>query len=113
MSNDTTHAAGPADLGIEGASAGTANQSTTSKFAYILTAVVLGGMILIGCAIASVAVSALQTYVMSRDYSGYNSTWSHRWDYDDGYGDYDYDDYYDDYYDDAWLDSFLDSSYQG
>ncbi|MDY4040547.1 MAG: hypothetical protein SOY67_00345 [Collinsella sp.] len=73
------------DRGIESASAGTACQTTTSKFAYILTASVLGGIILIGAAFSALAFGALQSYVAAGGLE-------HRYeDYSYDYDDYDYD----------------------
>lgn len=53
---------------VESASAGAACQTTTSKFAYILTSIVLCCAMLVGAAISILAFGALASYVNSPEF---------------------------------------------
>lgn len=79
---------------IESASASTACQTTSSKFAYILTASVLGITALLAIALTFLAFSIVQTAIDAYE----DSSWdAEHFDYPDGYDfdghghDYDYD----------------------
>ncbi|MBE6469975.1 MAG: hypothetical protein E7001_08560 [Coriobacteriaceae bacterium] len=93
MSYENNASQNPAEDPIESASAGTACQTTTSKFAYILTAAVLGGVMILGGALSTLVFGALRGYVAAGNYE------IHRYDdFDDDdlyHDDYDYDDYRD------------------
>lgn len=86
---------------IESASASTACQTSSSKFAYILTGSVLGILTLLALALTLLIFSITRTAVDSYESSSWDTE---HFDYPDGH-DYDDDFDYDDYYEDE-LDEF-------
>ena len=80
---------------IESATASTACQTNDSNFAYILSGCVLGGVVLLACAvvvlffaIASSGTSSYSTYGYGDGYGyddGYGNGYSDEYGYDDGY----------------------------
>lgn len=82
---------------VESASASTACQTSSSKFAYILTGSVLGLLTLLALAITFLAVSVLQATVdLVAD--GNPDQYYYDYGFDDDFDDYDYD--YEDRYED-------------
>lgn len=63
---------------VESASASTACQTNTSKFAYILTGSVLGVLALIAVAITLLAFAVIDTTISSYD-NGYFDNWDEDW----------------------------------
>ncbi len=95
---DAAPAGGPVQPNvIESASASTACQTSSSKFAYILTGSVLGVIILLAVAVTLLVFSVLQV--------GLDASSGHYYDY--GYSDqyyYDYQDELDQFEEDLWND---------
>lgn len=80
---------------VESASASTLPQTNSSRFAYILTASVLGLISLLALAITLLIYTAFSTYYFSTDVLRYlyeeddQDAWGPQWDeddFDDGYG---------------------------
>lgn len=82
---------------VESASASTLPQTNSSRFAYILTASVLGLITLLALAITLLLYTAFSTYYFSTDVPSYlyeeddHDAWGPQWDeddfdFDDGYG---------------------------
>lgn len=78
---------------VESASASTACQTSSSKFAYTLTGITLGVLCMLAVAVALLLYSAFAAALVDRPYIAHPRTSYYDYDYDDYY--YDDDDYYD------------------